>query len=323
MIKTLWTFAGIAVCAALGISDALAQTYPARLIRLVVGPSTGSQADAAARTVSAKLPALLGQSVVVENRVGAGGAIAAEYVAKSAPDGYTLLLVSAADSVLPALRSDLPYDVTRDFAPVSLLVIGPQLLTVSATLPAKNMKELIALAKSKPGQLTFGSTGVGTLSHLAGELFNFKAGIEIRHVPFKGGADSATAAAAGDISMTFPSIPAALPLMDAGKLRALAISGSKRQSALPSVPTWEEQGLAGYDRIGWYGILAPAATPKDVIAKLNAAIAKVLATPEMKEALNKEGVDPQAMTPEQFAAFIKSELAANGEIVKKVGIKLQ
>ena len=323
MIKALRIFAGIAVCATLGISYGLAQTYPLKLIRLVVGPSTGSQADAAARTVSAKLSALLGQSVVVENRVGAGGAIAAEYVAKAPANGYTLLLVSAADSVLPALRSDLPYDVTRDFAPVSLLVIGPQLLTVSATLPVKSMKELIALAKSKPGQLTFGSTGVGTLSHLAGELFNFKAGIEIRHVPFKGGADSATAAASGEISMTIPSIPVALPLIDAGKLTALAISGSKRQSALPSVPTWEEQGLAGYDRIGWYGILAPAGTPKNVIAKLSAAITKVLATPEMKEALNREGVDPQAMTPEQFSAFIKSELAANGEIVKKVGIKLQ
>ena len=323
MIKALRIFAGIAVCATLGISYGLAQTYPLKLIRLVVGPSTGSQADAAARTVSAKLSALLGQSVVVENRVGAGGAIAAEYVAKAPANGYTLLLVSAADSVLPALRSDLPDDVTRDFAPVSLLVIGPQLLTVSATLPVKSMKELIALAKSKPGQLTFGSTGVGTLSHLAGELFNFKAGIEIRHVPFKGGADSATAAASGEISMTIPSIPVALPLIDAGKLTALAISGSKRQSALPSVPTWEEQGLAGYDRIGWYGILAPAGTPKNVIAKLSAAITKVLATPEMKEALNREGVDPQAMTPEQFSAFIKSELAANGEIVKKVGIKLQ
>ena len=323
MIKALRIFAGIAVCATLGISYGLAQTYPLKLIRLVVGPSTGSQADAAARTVSAKLSALLGQSVVVENRVGAGGAIAAEYVAKAPANGYTLLLVSAADSVLPALRSDLPYDVTRDFAPVSLLVIGPQLLTVSATLPVKSMKELIALAKSKPGQLTFGSTGVGTLSHLAGELFNFKAGIEIRHVPFKGGADSATAAASGEISMTIPSIPVALPLIDAGKLTALAISGSKRQSALPSVPTWDEQGLAGYDRIGWYGILAPAGTPKNVIAKLSAAITKVLATPEMKEALNREGVDPQAMTPEQFSAFIKSELAANGEIVKKVGIKLQ
>ena len=231
--------------------------------------------------------------------------------------------MSAAEIVLPALRSDLTYDVTRDFAPVSLLVIVPQLLTVSATLPVKSMKELIALAKSKPRQLTFGSTGVGTLSHLAGELFNFKAGIEIRHVPFKGGADSATAAAAGEISMTIPSIPVALLLMDAGKLTALAIGGSKRQSALPSVPSWEEQGLAGYDRIGWYGILAPAGTPNNVIAKLSAAITKVLATPEMKEALNREGVDPQAMTPEQFSAFIKSELAANGEIVKKVSIKLQ
>jgi tripartite-type tricarboxylate transporter receptor subunit TctC len=327
MIKTywcrFWTFTGVVACAALGISNSVAQSYPVKPIRLVVGPSVGSQADFAARSVSQRLPQLLGQQVVVENRVGAAGAIAAEYVAKSPADGYVLLLVTAADSVLPALRTNLPYNLVRDFAPVSLLVLGPQLLTVNASLPVKSIKELIALAQSRPGELTFGSTGVGTLSHLAGELFKFKAKINLSHVPYKGGAESAIAAASGQIAMTFPSIPAAVPLMAAGKLRALAISGPKRMSVLPSTPTWEELGLGGYDRVGWYGVLAPASVPKDIIARLNGAIGKVLATPEMKEALNKEGTEPQATTPEEFASFIGRELTVNGELVKLTGAKIE
>jgi tripartite-type tricarboxylate transporter receptor subunit TctC len=317
------SIAGIAFSAVLGMSNAPAQGYPNKPIRMVVGPTAGSQADFAARTTALRLPQVLGQQVVVENRAGAGGAIAADFVAKSPADGYTMLLVSAADTVLPAMRNDLPYNLTRDFAPVSLLVIGPQLLVVNAGLPVKTIRELITYAQSQPGKLTYGSTGVGTLSHLAGELFKYKAKIDIVHVPFKGGADSAVAAAGGQISMTFPSIPAALPFMDAGKLRALVISGPKRMAVLPSVPTWEESGLAGYDRIGWYGILVPAGTPKDVIGKLNDAIAKVLGTPDMKEALNKEGTEPLAQTPDQFATFIKSELAQNGEIVKMIGVIAQ
>lgn len=308
---------------ALSASEIPAQAYPAKPLRVIVGVSSGSGADVTARSVAQRLPELLGQSVLVENRPGASGAIAGEFVARSPADGYLLLLATAADTVQPALRPNLPYDLVRDFAPVSMLSIGPLLLVVNASLPVNNVAELIALARAHPGKLSFGSTGVGTMTHLAGELFRFKAKINLQHVPYKGGAESAVATASGHIEMTFPSIPAALPLMGAKKLRALAISGEKRVSIMPSVATFNELGLTGYDRSSWYGILAPAGTPQDAVARLNAAITRVLATPQMKEAMNRDGTEPWPTTPDQFAAFIARELSQNAELIRATGIKAE
>lgn len=300
-----------------------AQAYPAKPIRVVVGVAAASGADVTARSVAQRLPELLGQPVVVENRPGASGAIGAELVAKSPADGYVLLLTTAADTVQPALRPNLPYDVVRDFAPVSMLSIGPLLLVVNASLPVKNVKELIQLARAHPAKLSFGSTGVGTMTHLAGALFMHKANINILHVPYKGGADSAIAASSGQIEMTFPSIPAALPLMESRKLRALAISGEKRVSIMPAVATFNELGLSGYDRSSWYGMLAPAGTPREVITRLNTAISRVLALPQMKETMNRDGTEPQPTTPEQFAAFIARELSQNAELIRATGMKAE
>jgi tripartite-type tricarboxylate transporter receptor subunit TctC len=303
--------------------DAAAQAYPNKPVRVVVGVAAGSGADVTARSVAQRLPEFLGQPVVVENRPGASGAIGAEFVARSPADGYILLLATAADTVQPALRPNLSYDVVRDFAPVSLLSTGPLLLVVNASLPVRNVKELIQLARAHPGKVSFGSTGVGTMTHLAAELFKHKAQINIVHVPFKGGAESAVATASGHIEITFPSIPAALPLMEARKLRALAISGESRVSIMPAVPTFDELGFKGYDRSSWYGVLAPAGTPRDVVTRLHAAITRVLALPQMKEAMNRDGTEPRPTTPEQFAAFIARELAQNAELIRATGMKAQ
>jgi tripartite-type tricarboxylate transporter receptor subunit TctC len=297
--------------------------YPIKPVRVVVGVGAGSGADVTARSVAHRLTEPLGQTVVVENRPGASGAIGAELVARAPADGYTLLLATAADTVQPALRANLPYDVTRDFAPVSMLSVGPLLLVVNASLPVKNVKELIALARTHPGKVSFGSTGVGTMTHLAAELFKHRAQINIVHVPFKSGAESAVATASGQIEMTFPSIPAALPLMEARKLRALAISGDKRVAIMPAVATFDELGLKGYDRSSWYGMLAPAGTPRDVIARLNTAVTRVLAMPQMKETMNRDGTEPRPTTPEQFAAFIARELAQNAELIRAMGLKAE
>ena len=316
-------FAGIVACANLSAFDALAQSYPVKPIRMIVGFAAGGATDATARMVAQKLSEHLGQPVVVENRTGAGGSIATERVAKSPADGYTLLLMPASGPIDSVLRAKLPYDLERDFAPVSLVVIGPYVLVVHPSVPARNVKELIALARSQPGKLSYGSAGVGSSAHLANELFNSMAKVSIVHVPYKGGAESVIANAAGEVDLNFASINTALPLLEAGKLRPLAVTSAKRSSLMPSIPTLDESGLPGYDRTGWWGVLAPAGVPKDIIAQLNAAIAKAVNTPEMKESLNKLGFEPQTSTPEQFAALIRSEIAQNATLIKTAGVKAE
>lgn len=327
MRKPRWSifrlFAGIVACANLLVFDSLAQSYPVKPIRLLVGFPPGGGLDVTARLIAPKLSENLGQPVVVENRTGAGGSIAAEWVARSRADGYTLLLMAAAITVQPALRLKLPYDLERDFAPVSLVASGAFVLVVHPSVPARNVRELIALARSQPGKLNFGSSGVGGATHLANELFNWMAKVNIVHVPYKGGAEVAVAIAAGEVDMSFPSVTTALPLLEAGKLRALAVTSAKRASLMPSVPTLDESGLPGYDRSSWYGVLAPAGVPKDVIARLNAAIAKVVNTLEMKESLNRQGFEPQTSTSEQFAALIRREIAQNAKLVKLAGLKAE
>jgi tripartite-type tricarboxylate transporter receptor subunit TctC len=315
--------AGTVASALLGVSNSLAQNYPDKPIRMIVGFTAGSTADVTARIAAQGLTQLLGQQVLVDIRAGASGTIADGLVAKASADGYTLLAVTTASTVSRALIPNLSYDLVRDFAPIAMTGIAPQLLAVKASLPAQNVRELIALAQSQPGKLTYATSGVGTLTHLAGELFKFKAKVDILHVPYKGGAETATAIASGEVDVSYPSIPAAVPLVESGKIRALAVSGPKRASAMSTVPTFDELGLSGYDRVGFYGVLAPAATPRDIVARLHGALTKYLATPEARRALNAAGAEPQPMTPEELADFIRRQAIENGDLVRATGAKLQ
>ena len=319
----LLLIAGIVASAIFFVFDSLAQSYPVKPIRMVAGQAPGGSTDVTARIVGQKLSELLGQPVVVENRTGAAGSIAAERVATSPADGYTLLVLVNGHTVLPALRSRLPYDLERDFAPVSLMALGAAVLAVHPSVPARNVKELIALAASHPGKLNYGSSGVGGTTHLMGELFGLISKVKLSHVPYKGSAESAIATVARHIDIGFLDITVTLPLVKSGRLNALAVTTLKRASLMPSIPTLDESGLPGYDYAGWYGLIAPAGVPKAIIARLNAAIDKVVNTPEIKESLIKQGLDPHPNTPEQFAAFIHAAIAKNAKLIKLAGMKAE
>lgn len=295
--------------------------YPAKPLRLLFGYTAGGAGDVSARLLAHKLSEHLGQNVVVENRPGAGGAIADEAVARSPAEGYTLLYAAGSTTILPALRAKLPYDVEHDFAPVSLVVITSFVLTLHPSVPVHDVKGLIALARAQPGKLAFSSPGIGSSVHFAAELFKMMADINMLHVPFRGAAEATTAVVSGELDIGFPSVTGAMPFIATRRLRALAVSSAKRASQLPALPTLNEAGLTGYERYGWNGVLAPAAVPKDLIARLKAAIVRVANTPEMKEAYFKQGLETQTSTPEQFAAFIRRELAQNAKLVKFAGIK--
>ena len=320
--SVIWLIAAIGGCTNGWVADALAQSYPVRPIHLIVGYSPGGGTDVTARLLAQKLSENLDQSVVVENRPGASGMVALEKVIKSSPDGYTLLLMTSNDTIVPALRS-IPYDLERDMAPVSLVATGPLMVLVNPALPAHSIEELIALARKEPGKLSFGSPGLGTSPHLAGVLFNSMAGVNIVHVPYRGSAESVLATAAGQIDMSFASVTSALPLLDAGKAKPdavkvtpLAVTSAKRASSAPSVPTLDEAGLPGFDLFSWYGVVGPVGISKEILARLNAAIGKVVNTPEMKDAFNKQGLEAQTDTLEQFTAFIHSEIVRNAKLIK-------
>jgi tripartite-type tricarboxylate transporter receptor subunit TctC len=302
---------------------AKSQSYPVKPIRLIFGYTAGGAGDVSARMLAQKLSEMLGQQVVVENRPGAGGAIADEYVARSPADGYTLLYAAGSTAILPALRPKLPYDVARDFAPVSLVVMTSFALALHPSVPVQDVKTLIALARSQPGKLTFSSPGIGSSSHFAAELFKMMADVKMLHVPFKGPPEATTAVVSGELDIGFPSVTGALPFVATNRLKALAVSSAKRAAQLPAVPTLSEAGLTGYERAGWNGVLAPAAVPKDIITRLNAAIVKIVGTPEIKDAFSKQGLEAQTNTPEQFTAFIQRELAQNAKVVKFAGIKAE
>ena len=314
--------AGIVAYVSLPVLDALAQAYPAKPVRIVVGYSPGGGADTTARMLAQKLPEHLGQPVVVENRPGANAAIADEHVATSPPDGYTLLLMTASETITPAVRK-LPFDLERDLAPVSLVVTATFVLVVHPSVPARNVKKLISLARSHPGKLSYASAGVGGGAHLAGALFNLMANVNTIHVPYKGGGQSSIATASGQVDMNFLTIPSALPFLSSGRLRPLAVTTAKRATLMPEVPTLDESGLAGYDRSSWHGLLAPAGVPKNIIAQLNAVIAKVANTSEMRELFRRRGVEPQTTTPEQFGALIHREIAENANLVKLTRAKAE
>ena len=314
----------VPVACALAIpGGTLAQTYPAKPVRLVVGYTTGGPTDTTARMVAQKLSEHVGQPVIVENRAGASGTLGKERVASSPPDGYTLLVMSSGDAIVQALFAKAPRDLELGFAPVSLAATGTYVLVVHPSVPVRSVKELIALARANPGKLTYGSSGVGSSVHLAGELLNVKAGLKIVHVPYKSSADSARATASGEVGLSFPGIPGALPFLYAKKIRALAVTSKKRVAMMAETPTLNESGVPGYDRYGWYGVLAPTGTPKEVIARLNAAIGEVVNVAEMKAALNAQGLEPQTTTPDQFGAFIRGEVAENAKLIKLIGLKAE
>ena len=316
-------FIPVIACFGLWVVSAPAQTYPVKPIRMLFGYTAGGAGDVGARLLAQKLSESIGQNVVVENRPGAGGAIADEAVAKAPADGYTLLYAAGSTTILPALRPKLPYNVERDFAPVSMVVITSFALAVHPSVPVRDVKGLIALARSQPGKLTFSTPGVGSSAHFAGEVFKMMTDVKMLHVPYRGAPEATTAVIAGEVDINFPSVTGALPFIASGRLKALAVSSAKRASTLPSVPTLNEAGLAGYERSGWNGVLAPAGVPKEIIARLNTAIVKAVNTPEMQEAFIKQGLDAQTGTPEQFAAFIRGQLAQNAKVVKFAGIKTE
>lgn len=303
--------------------NAYAQLYPTRPLRIVVGFTTGGAVDFTARLIGLKLTELLGQPVVVENRPGASTAIGTERVATAAPDGYTLLLIPTSTAIQSALRKNLPYDLKRDFASVSLLAIGPFALVVHPALPVKSVKELIAYAREQPGKLSMGSPGMGSANHLAGELFNVRTKVNILHVPYKGSGEAVIAVASGQTPMSLPSMASVLPLIEAGKVRPLAVTSLKRVSSLPQVPTLDEAGLNGYEYVAWYGVSVPAAVPKAVVVRLNGALAKIVQMPDVKEAFHKQGMEPQSSTPQQFAAQITREIEQTVKLLQIAGIKAE
>jgi len=300
-----------------------AQTYPIKPVKFMVGFAAGGAADITARMLAPKLSELLGQQFFIENRGGSGGMLGTDAAAKSAPDGYTLLLMPAADAVQPAVRRKLPYDLERDFTPVSRIVYGPWFVVVHPSVPARSAKEFVALARKSPGKLNYATSGIGSSAHMAAELFNSLAKVEVVHVPYKGISEGVTAVASGEVDMIFASIPASLPLLNAKRVRALAVTTAQRTPLAPDMPTLNESGVPGYDRSGWYGVLAPANVPRDIIARLNSAIVKIVNTPDMKTAFMKQGLDPATSTPEEFGAFIRNEIAQNIKLVKAAGIKVE
>lgn len=319
--KTLCTVVYVASAFAAGHSQAQ-QAYPTKPIRMICPFPPGGTTDVVARLVAQKLTEAWGQQVVVDNRPGAGGIIGTEIVTKAAPDGYTVLLGSiTTHAVNPALYKKLNFDPVKDFAPVSLVVSSPQLLAVHPSVAAKSVKELIALAKAKPGQLNYASAGTGTSPHLTFELFKSMAGIDVVHVPYKGTGPAITDLIGGQVQMMITGVVALMPHVKSGKLRGLGVTSAKRVAALPDLPTIIESGIPGFDVSSWFGVFLPGGTPKPIVAKMNAEIRKILEVPEVRQRLIGQGADPASNTPEEFAAYVKAEMARWGKVVRDTGAK--
>jgi len=295
--------------------------WPSRPVRFILPFPPGGGTDILGRLIAERLSAGLGQPVVTENRGGAGGNVGAEAAARSSPDGYTIVLVAPSLAISPTLYSKINYDPVKDFAPVSLVATVPNVMITQASAPVQNLEEFIAFAKAKPGALNFGSGGAGTSNHLAGELFNIVTGAKLIHIPYKGVNLAMQDVLAGNVHLVFIGIPAAVPHIKAGKLRALALVAPQRSAALPEVPTVAEAGLRDFEVTTWYGVLAPAGTPRNVVSRLNAELGKIMHSPELKEKLAATGTEPLTSTPEEFADYIKREIAKWGEVVRKAGVK--
>ena len=309
---------GCALCAA--TPAALGQAYPTKPVRMIAASSPGSAVDIVARIVAQKLGEQLGQQVVVDNRAGAGGNLGAELAAKAAPDGYTLFMGTPAHAINTGLYRKLNYDLIRDFSPVTQVTSGQYVVVVHLSLPAKSIRELIALARGKPGQLNYASAGSGNATHLAGELFASATRIKLVHVPYKGSGPAVTDLVGGQVQLMFANLVAALPQVKTGRIRALAVTGQTRAAAAPELPTVIEAGVPGYVVTSWFGVLVPAATPRELIMKLNAELARTMSAPDVRDRLAADGAEPTTGTPEQFGAFLRAEITQWTKVVKDAGI---
>jgi tripartite-type tricarboxylate transporter receptor subunit TctC len=315
-----WALGALFACIATGTS---AQSYPNRTIRLVVPFPAAGTTDILARAAAQKLTEAFGQSVVVDNRPGAAGNIGSDLVAKSAPDGYTLLMGTVGTHAInPSLYSKMPYDHVKDFVPVVLVAGVPNVLVVNPALPVNSVADLIKLAKDKPGQINFASSGSGTSIHLSGELFKTMAGVDITHIPYKGSSPALTDLMGGQVQIMFDNLPSALPQIKAGKLRAIAVTSLKRAPVLPDVPTISESGLPGFEASSWFGVLAPAGTPAPIVARINAEVNKWLQSTDARERLLSQGAEAAGGSPEQFANHIRAESEKWAKVVKASGAKV-
>jgi tripartite-type tricarboxylate transporter receptor subunit TctC len=304
-------------------AGAQAQSYPDRPVRVVVPFPAAGGTDILARLLLQRMAERLGANFVIDNRAGAGGTIGTEIVAKAAPDGYTILVASSSHTINPSVYKKIGYDPARDFAPVTLIASGPGLLVVHPSVPAKNVKELIALAKSKPGQLIYASAGNGTPPHLAAELFKSMAGVDLVHIPYKGNVPAFVDLLTGAVSLSFPTITSGLPQVRSGKLRALGVTSKQRSTVVPDVPTIAESGLPGYEATTWYGMLAPAKTRMPVITKLHDQMVEVLKLPDIREKLLAQGLEPVGNRPDEFGAIISTELVKWSKVVAAAGVKAE
>ena len=311
----------VAAAMAITAGPVFAQNWPARTVRIIVPYAAGGNTDYTARTVGAKIAEMWGQQVVVDNRPGGGTNIGSELAATAAPDGYTLFMGGASNAINMTLYAKPPYNTARDFAPVVWCVQGAALLAAHPSLPAKNAKELIALAKSKPGQLNYGHAGLGSSNHMAGELLKYMAGINIVHVPYKGNAPSITDAISGNVEMVFSGVPALVPHIKSGRLRPIAISSLQRFPAVPDVPTFDESGVKGYEASNWFGLMAPSKVSKAIISKVNADVNKALAMKDVREKFSRDGLITKGGTIETFDQFIRAETEKYANVIKKAGIK--
>ena len=312
----------LSLCCALAAGTASAQSFPAKPIRLVVGFTAGGATDLSARFLANKMTESIGQQVVVDNRPGAASMLAAELVARSAPDGYTLLIANATIAT-PSLFARLPFDVRKDLTPVSLVGYGPLVLVIHPSLPVKTIKELVALARRRPGTLNFGSAGVGSMTHLGIALLTSSTRVDLVHVPYKGSTQALVGVITGEVQLMFSSPAAVLAQTRDGKLRPLAVSGTTRSAVLPGVPTMIEAGIPGYDATSWYGLLAPSATPRPVLSRLGEESAKALTASDLKERLLTQGIEPAKGGVEEFSGYFKSEIVKWEQVIKAAGIPAQ
>lgn len=322
-MRLRWHALACGLALAVGLASAAAEDFPVRPVRIIVGFGPGASGDIAARVLAQKLGTLLGQQFVVENRTGAGSNIATNYVAHAPKDGYTLLQGTVANTINPAITSNLTYDFVRDFAPISLFTTLPNILVVNPAVEARSVEELIKFARSRPGELSFGSAGVGSGSHFTGELFNVMAGVKLLHIPYAGTAQAATDLLGGRLQVMFSPASTVLQFVAEGKVVALASTGLRRASAAPHLPTIAEAGLPGFDTSGWFGLLAPAGVPREIIGHLAAATNEAAKSPDVIAALAPQGFDMEGGTPEQFAAFIGDDLAKWSRVAGAAGIKRQ
>jgi tripartite-type tricarboxylate transporter receptor subunit TctC len=300
---------------------AQAQTYPVKTVRLIVPFAAGGSTDIIGRIVGQKLSETWGQPVVIDNRPGGSTVIGTDIVAKSAPDGHTLLVTPAPFTIVPGLISKLPYDPHKDFEPIALINTTPLVIVVNPGVPARSVKELIALARAKPGMLNFGSSGSGGSNHLAGELFNAMAGTRIVHIPYKGNAPALADLVGGHVDIVFNGLTSAIALIKSGKLRALAVTSLNRAGALPDMPTLDESGLKGFQAVAWNGLTAPARTPRNVVNRINADLVRIMKSPDLIEKLKSEGSDPVGSTVEQYQHFLRDEIVKWDKVIKFAGVK--